>query len=84
MGSIFESGVKYYTGVVQVKIGETTIGRVLCTDGTGLFLSETRPPPHLGKAKRPLTFTANLSGRMMKPIIDISSHQEDYDLTIWH
>lgn len=51
----YESGVKYYTGVVQVKIGETTIVAFFAPDGQG-YLSETRP--HTWKANDQLTFTA--------------------------
>lgn len=51
----YESGVKYYTGVVQVKIGETTIVAFFASDGQGYF-SETRP--HTWKANDQLTFTA--------------------------
>ena len=51
----FESGVKFYTGILQVSPGETTIVGFYASDGQG-YLSETRP--HTWKANDHLRFTA--------------------------
>jgi len=51
----YESGVKYYTGILQVSTGTTTIVGFYASDGQG-YLSETRP--HTWKANDQLTFTA--------------------------
>ena len=51
----YESGVKYYTGVLQVSPGATRINSFYAPDGQG-YLSETRP--HTWKANDYLNFTA--------------------------
>ena len=51
----YESGVKFYTGILQVSTGTTTIVGFYAPDGQG-HLSETRP--HTWKANDYLNFTA--------------------------
>ena len=51
----FESGVKYYTGILQVSTGATRVNSFFTPDGQGYF-SATRP--HTWKANDYLNFTA--------------------------